>query len=235
MPVYQNVPCSRGQNRSFQCATTEKIAKAVAASLARKVAEKTGQEEAKSYFLNIKGPELLNKYVGETERHIRLIFQRAREASSGRSTASGMPDRRRTRSITSSTCAVSASEADRPAFELLRAGLERLIVGRGGAVVAPPAGTDFDARTMEAVDVHPTDDTSADRTVAELLRPGLVVGEALDVAPEPPPELPDELLELLSDELPEEPEPTGLAGELDMNLDVRHSGASVSPGAGGRG
>lgn len=75
------------------------------------------------------------------------------------------------------TCAVSASEADRPAFELLRAGLERLIVGRGGAVVAPPAGTDFDARTMEAVDVHPTDDTSADRTVAELLRPGLVVGE----------------------------------------------------------
>ena len=59
------------------------IAKAVAASLARKVAEKTGQEEAKSYFLNIKGPELLNKYVGETERHIRLIFQRAREASSG--------------------------------------------------------------------------------------------------------------------------------------------------------
>ena len=75
------------------------------------------------------------------------------------------------------TCAASASEADRPAFELLRAGLERLIVGRGGAVVAPPAGTDFDARTMEAVDVHPTDDTSADRTVAELLRPGLVVGE----------------------------------------------------------
>ncbi|REF31142.1 proteasome ATPase [Calidifontibacter indicus] len=59
------------------------IAKAVAASLARKVAERTGQEEAKSYFLNIKGPELLNKYVGETERHIRLIFQRAREASSG--------------------------------------------------------------------------------------------------------------------------------------------------------
>ena len=57
------------------------IAKAVAASLARKVAEKTGQD-APSYFLNVKGPELLNKYVGETERHIRLIFQRAREASS---------------------------------------------------------------------------------------------------------------------------------------------------------
>ncbi|MBC9957359.1 proteasome ATPase [Yimella sp. cx-51] len=58
------------------------IAKAVAASLARKVAEKTGKEQPKSYFLNIKGPELLNKYVGETERHIRLIFQRAREVSS---------------------------------------------------------------------------------------------------------------------------------------------------------
>ena len=58
------------------------IAKAVAASLARKVAEKEGKELTKSYFLNIKGPELLNKYVGETERHIRLIFQRAREKAS---------------------------------------------------------------------------------------------------------------------------------------------------------
>ncbi len=54
------------------------IAKAVANSLARKVTEVTGRE-ARSYFLNIKGPELLNKYVGETERHIRLVFQRARE------------------------------------------------------------------------------------------------------------------------------------------------------------
>ncbi|MEO7745103.1 MAG: proteasome ATPase, partial [Actinomycetota bacterium] len=58
------------------------IAKAVAASLARKVAEINGQPLGKSYFLNIKGPELLNKYVGETERHIRLIFQRAREKAS---------------------------------------------------------------------------------------------------------------------------------------------------------
>ena len=57
------------------------IAKAVAASLARKVAEKEGRAPGKSFFLNIKGPELLNKYVGETERHIRLIFQRAREKS----------------------------------------------------------------------------------------------------------------------------------------------------------
>ena len=57
------------------------IAKAVAASLAKKVAEASGAGEARSYFLNIKGPELLNKYVGETERQIRQIFQRAREKS----------------------------------------------------------------------------------------------------------------------------------------------------------
>ena len=57
------------------------IAKAVANSLAKKVAEVTGDKQARSYFLNIKGPELLNKYVGETERQIRLVFQRAREKS----------------------------------------------------------------------------------------------------------------------------------------------------------
>ena len=57
------------------------IAKAVANSLAKRVAEKTGNATTRSYFLNIKGPELLNKYVGETERQIRLIFQRAREKS----------------------------------------------------------------------------------------------------------------------------------------------------------
>jgi proteasome-associated ATPase len=62
------------------------IAKAVANSLAKKVAERTGTEQGRSFFLNIKGPELLNKYVGETERHIRLVFQRAREKAS-----EGMP------------------------------------------------------------------------------------------------------------------------------------------------
>jgi proteasome-associated ATPase len=71
------------------------IAKAVANSLAKQVAAKTGTDsvngakkpaEGKSFFLNIKGPELLNKYVGETERHIRLVFQRAREKAS-----EGMP------------------------------------------------------------------------------------------------------------------------------------------------
>jgi len=69
------------------------IAKAVANSLAKQVAAKTAtgngrkqSAEGKSFFLNIKGPELLNKYVGETERHIRLVFQRAREKAS-----EGMP------------------------------------------------------------------------------------------------------------------------------------------------
>jgi proteasome-associated ATPase len=57
------------------------IAKAVANSLAQAVAERMGREDARSYFLNIKGPELLNKYVGETERQIRLIFARAKEKS----------------------------------------------------------------------------------------------------------------------------------------------------------
>jgi proteasome-associated ATPase len=57
------------------------IAKAVANSLAKKVAEVSGDKQARSFFLNIKGPELLNKYVGETERQIRLVFQRAREKS----------------------------------------------------------------------------------------------------------------------------------------------------------
>ena len=75
------------------------IAKAVANSLAKQVAARTAEQaskdggtaagqarEGKSFFLNIKGPELLNKYVGETERHIRLVFQRAREKAS-----EGMP------------------------------------------------------------------------------------------------------------------------------------------------
>jgi proteasome-associated ATPase len=57
------------------------IAKAVANSLAKKVADTIGEGKGRSYFINIKGPELLNKYVGETERQIRLVFQRAREKS----------------------------------------------------------------------------------------------------------------------------------------------------------
>jgi len=57
------------------------IAKAVANSLAKKVAARTGADKGRSYFINIKVPELLNKYVGETERQIRMVFQRAREKS----------------------------------------------------------------------------------------------------------------------------------------------------------
>ena len=62
------------------------IAKAVARSLAERAAEQSGRREAKGYFLNIKGPELLDKYVGETERQIRQIFARAREQA-----AAGVP------------------------------------------------------------------------------------------------------------------------------------------------
>ncbi|MDP4014967.1 MAG: proteasome ATPase [Candidatus Nanopelagicales bacterium] len=58
------------------------IAKAVANSLAKQVSKVAESKDARSFFLNIKGPELLNKYVGETERHIRLVFQRAREKAS---------------------------------------------------------------------------------------------------------------------------------------------------------
>ena len=57
------------------------IAKAVARSLAIAVSKRSDTGDDRSYFLNIKGPELLNKYVGETERQIRLIFQRAKEKS----------------------------------------------------------------------------------------------------------------------------------------------------------
>ena len=57
------------------------IARAVANSLADRIREKTGQADIKGYFINIKGPELLNKYVGETERKIREVFQKAREKS----------------------------------------------------------------------------------------------------------------------------------------------------------
>lgn len=55
------------------------IAKAVANSLAARAAELSGKSQKTGYFLNIKGPELLDKYVGETERQIRDIFSAARE------------------------------------------------------------------------------------------------------------------------------------------------------------
>ena len=57
------------------------IARAVANSLAQRVREQTGRDDVMGYFINIKGPELLNKYVGETERKIREVFQKAKDKS----------------------------------------------------------------------------------------------------------------------------------------------------------
>jgi proteasome-associated ATPase len=54
------------------------IAKAVANSLAGQIEKRTGKNTA-AYFLNVKGPELLNKYVGETEHKIREVFKKAKE------------------------------------------------------------------------------------------------------------------------------------------------------------
>ncbi len=57
------------------------IARAVASSIAERVRKESGNDEVRGYFINIKGPELLNKYVGETERKIREVFQKARDKS----------------------------------------------------------------------------------------------------------------------------------------------------------
>jgi proteasome-associated ATPase len=54
------------------------IAKAVANSIAKKLGHLTGKE-VRSYFLHVKGPELLNKYVGESERQVREVFKKAKE------------------------------------------------------------------------------------------------------------------------------------------------------------
>ncbi|TWH01892.1 molecular chaperone GrpE [Nocardioides sp. J9] len=77
-----------------------------------------------------------------------------------------------------SACAATArSRREREAFTAVAGGLERLIEGRGGRLVAPSPGAVFDATTMEAVEVVATDDAARDRTVAELVEPGLVVTE----------------------------------------------------------
>jgi len=76
------------------------------------------------------------------------------------------------------TCARTAeSDRDRAAFTALADRLERLLTGRGAALVVPAPDTAFDARTMEATDVVTTADAAADRTVEALLAPGLQVGE----------------------------------------------------------
>lgn len=74
-------------------------------------------------------------------------------------------------------CAATArSQRERAAFTALAGGLERLIVGRGGTVVAPVPGAEFSGATMEAAEIVPTDDPAADRTVATVLEEGLQVG-----------------------------------------------------------
>jgi len=74
-------------------------------------------------------------------------------------------------------CAATArTHRERDAFTAMAAGLERLLVGRGGTAVAPAVGAAFDARTMEAAEISPTADPAEDRTVAALLEPGLSVG-----------------------------------------------------------
>ncbi len=57
------------------------IARAVANCLAERIRQQNDRDDVKGYFINIKGPELLNKYVGETERKIREVFQKARDKS----------------------------------------------------------------------------------------------------------------------------------------------------------
>ena len=57
------------------------IARAVANCLAERIRQQGNRDDIKGYFINIKGPELLNKYVGETERKIREVFQKARDKS----------------------------------------------------------------------------------------------------------------------------------------------------------
>lgn len=74
-------------------------------------------------------------------------------------------------------CAATArSRRERDAFGALAGGLERLLTGRGGRVLAPVVGEEFDGRTMEAVEVLDAPDAAADRTVAAVLEPGLAVG-----------------------------------------------------------
>jgi molecular chaperone GrpE len=74
-------------------------------------------------------------------------------------------------------CAETArSRRERGGFDALAAGLDRLLVGRGGTPVSPAAGEPFSGSTMEAVEVLPTADPELDRTVARLLEPGLLAG-----------------------------------------------------------
>lgn len=71
-------------------------------------------------------------------------------------------------------CAGTAStEQERAAFGAIAAGIERLIAGRGGAVLIPAQGSEFDPATMEAAEIRAVDDVAQDRSVAAVLTPGL--------------------------------------------------------------
>jgi molecular chaperone GrpE len=73
-------------------------------------------------------------------------------------------------------CAATArSRRERAAFEAMAAGLERLLVGRGGTVVTPAVGAEFRGAQMEAAEVVSAGSPDQDRTVATLLEPGLEV------------------------------------------------------------
>jgi proteasome-associated ATPase len=54
------------------------IGKATAYNLTKQLREKTGAE-MREYFMHIKGPEILNMWVGESERQVREVFATARE------------------------------------------------------------------------------------------------------------------------------------------------------------
>lgn len=76
------------------------------------------------------------------------------------------------------TCAATArTKRERDAFDAFASGIERLLNGRGARLVSPAAGTAFDASSMDAVEVEPTSDPGADRTVAAVLEPGLWLEE----------------------------------------------------------
>ena len=78
----------------------------------------------------------------------------------------------------SACAATSRTNRERAAFGAIAAGLERLIVGRGGETVVPAPGADFDPATMDAVEVRAADAVVQDRTVADVLTPGLRVTTA---------------------------------------------------------
>ncbi|MFQ6398212.1 nucleotide exchange factor GrpE [Nocardia sp. KC 131] len=76
---------------------------------------------------------------------------------------------------TAACAATAQSRREREAFDAITTRVERLIVGRGGSLVAPRPDAPFDALTMEAADVAKTDDPAADRTIDSLVQPGLIV------------------------------------------------------------